>query len=341
MLLKVGQVASRSGLTVRTLHHYDSIGLLKPSARSDAGYRLYGRDDIARLHQIQALRRLGLALAEIGTMLASPDLPFATIVERQIDMLDQQIDQATTLRRRLQQLRGQLAEGRQPELADLLTNLELMSMYDKYFTPEELKELPFAQQDSAAQTEWPAIVKEVQALMEQGAASQSPQAQAVAMRWMKMLERDTKRNPQWLEKLNQMHAREPALQAETGLTPELSGFVQQAFGAARMALYAKYLTPEEVAFIRANAKDNWRHWPPLIGEARQHMAAGTAPDTPPMQDLARRWNAQFIASNGDSPATRAKIRAANEQEPDLLVGTWIDLELLAYMRSAMELLPPQ
>ena len=49
MLLKVGQLARRAGLTVRALHHYDSIGLLQPSARSDASYRLYDRDDIARL----------------------------------------------------------------------------------------------------------------------------------------------------------------------------------------------------------------------------------------------------------------------------------------------------
>lgn len=48
MMLKVGELARRSGLTVRTLHHYDSIGLLKPSGRSDAGYRLYNRDDVAR-----------------------------------------------------------------------------------------------------------------------------------------------------------------------------------------------------------------------------------------------------------------------------------------------------
>ncbi|MBI3283816.1 MAG: MerR family DNA-binding transcriptional regulator, partial [Burkholderiales bacterium] len=48
MLLKIGELASRSGLTVRTLHHYDQIGLLKPSARSEADYRLYDRADIAR-----------------------------------------------------------------------------------------------------------------------------------------------------------------------------------------------------------------------------------------------------------------------------------------------------
>lgn len=48
MKLKIGELAKRSGLTVRALHHYDSIGLLCPSARSEAGYRLYNRDDIAR-----------------------------------------------------------------------------------------------------------------------------------------------------------------------------------------------------------------------------------------------------------------------------------------------------
>lgn len=61
MPLKVGELARRCGLTVRTLHHYDQIGLLRPSARSDSGYRLYDRTDIARLHRIQVLRKLGLS----------------------------------------------------------------------------------------------------------------------------------------------------------------------------------------------------------------------------------------------------------------------------------------
>ncbi|CAJ3623314.1 MerR family transcriptional regulator [Burkholderia pseudomallei] len=70
MRLKIGELAKRCGLAVRTLHHYDAIGLLKPSARADNGYRLYDRNDIARLHPIQALRRFGLALADVGAYLA-------------------------------------------------------------------------------------------------------------------------------------------------------------------------------------------------------------------------------------------------------------------------------
>lgn len=89
-LLKVGELAKRSGLTVRTLHHYDEIGLLKPSGRSDGGYRLYDRADVERLHAIQALRSLGLALDDIGNLLSGDGASLPTIVERQLRALDVQ-----------------------------------------------------------------------------------------------------------------------------------------------------------------------------------------------------------------------------------------------------------
>src|ERR1041385_7125762 len=108
MMLKVGELARRSGLTVRTLHHYDSIGLLKPSARSDAGYRLYNRDDIARLHQIQALRSFGLTLAEVGVCLASLGAALAPVVDQQIRALTRQIARAEELRTRLTHLQRQM-----------------------------------------------------------------------------------------------------------------------------------------------------------------------------------------------------------------------------------------
>src|SRR6478735_6871402 len=65
----VGQVADVFGVTVRTLHHYDEVGLLVPSERSGAGYRLYTDGDLARLQQIVVYRRLELPLEEIATLL--------------------------------------------------------------------------------------------------------------------------------------------------------------------------------------------------------------------------------------------------------------------------------
>ena len=65
MLIQVGELARRAGMTVRTLHHYEQTGLLMPSARSTAGYRLYNLAAVQRLHMIKALTQTGLELATI------------------------------------------------------------------------------------------------------------------------------------------------------------------------------------------------------------------------------------------------------------------------------------
>src|SRR6476619_974040 len=71
--LTVGQVAERFGVTVRTLHHYDEVGLLSPSERSTAGYRLYTGQDVTRLQHVVVYRRLGFALEEIALLLEHPE----------------------------------------------------------------------------------------------------------------------------------------------------------------------------------------------------------------------------------------------------------------------------
>ncbi len=76
--LKVGDLARRTGLTVRALHHYDDIGLLKPSLRTESGHRLYTSGDVARLQQILSLRQIGFSLDEIQGCLDQPD--FAPLV---------------------------------------------------------------------------------------------------------------------------------------------------------------------------------------------------------------------------------------------------------------------
>lgn len=96
-MLRIGELAKRAGTTVRALHHYDSLGLLTPSARAPSGYRLYSAGDAARLHRIQALRHSGMPLADIGAYLAQPDAPLGDIVGRQIAALDRQMEQAAAL----------------------------------------------------------------------------------------------------------------------------------------------------------------------------------------------------------------------------------------------------
>jgi MerR family transcriptional regulator, thiopeptide resistance regulator len=93
--LTVGEVARRFGVTVRTLHHYDDIGLLRPSRRSEAGYRIYTAADLTRLSQITVYRRLGLPLDEITTLLAEGTV--VSHLQRQRDRVTSRLEEATAL----------------------------------------------------------------------------------------------------------------------------------------------------------------------------------------------------------------------------------------------------
>src|ERR1700744_1226873 len=70
--LTVGRVAGLAGVTVRTLHHYDEIGLVRPSARTGAGYRAYSAGDVERLREVLAYRRLGFGLREVAELVSDP-----------------------------------------------------------------------------------------------------------------------------------------------------------------------------------------------------------------------------------------------------------------------------
>jgi DNA-binding transcriptional MerR regulator len=113
--LTIGQLADASGVTVRTLHHYDRIGLLTPSERTRGGHRRYDAADVRSLYRIVALRQLGLSLTHIAGVLADtqsiPDL-----LQRQLDETTRAIQAHHTLLARLK--RGVAAAEHRPE--DLL-----------------------------------------------------------------------------------------------------------------------------------------------------------------------------------------------------------------------------
>ena len=86
MALTVSQVARLAGVSVRTLHHYDELGLLCPSGRSEAGYRLYEQDDLQRLQQVLFFKELGFPLEQIARILKDPafDLRAALLMQREL-----------------------------------------------------------------------------------------------------------------------------------------------------------------------------------------------------------------------------------------------------------------
>lgn len=91
----VSEVAELAGVTVRTLHHYDDIGLLAPSQRTAAGYRLYSREDLLRLQQIMFWRALGLPLGQIQQLLDDADYDRVDALTQQRAMLAEQLDEVS------------------------------------------------------------------------------------------------------------------------------------------------------------------------------------------------------------------------------------------------------
>lgn len=334
MLLTVGELARRCGMTVRTLHHYDAIGLLQPASRSGAGYRLYARADIERLHRIQALRQLGLSLTDIGTALSGPQQPLADVVDRQIAQIDRELTEAANLRERLVYLRTQLANGQSPDVADWLDTLELMTMYEKYFSPDELKALPLHTNPDVL-VEWSALISAVQSAMDRGATTDDADVQKLALRWMTMVERGTGNNPEFLMRLHAMNENEPAARAQSGITQALQTFVEESVVAARLAIFAQYLDVHDMERMRANYGKQMYAWPMLIADLRKAMEANTPASDLNVQQMAGRWMELFRAYAGDSPVTHARIREAYAREPNLRSGSAIDDALLGYVREAL------
>ncbi|MFI6375347.1 MerR family transcriptional regulator [Streptomyces sp. NPDC050546] len=97
MSYSVGQVAGFAGVTVRTLHHYDDIGLLVPSERSHAGHRRYGDADLDRLQQILFYRELGFPLDEVAALLDDPEADPRAHLRRQHELLTARIEKLSKM----------------------------------------------------------------------------------------------------------------------------------------------------------------------------------------------------------------------------------------------------
>ena len=114
MFIQVGELAKRAGITVRTLHHYEQTGVLLPSARSAAGYRLYNGGCSAPAYDPGA-GKSGLELAEIRDFLEQESLSLTELLDAQITLLDKQLRSIHTLRDRLVELRAGLLDDATPD----------------------------------------------------------------------------------------------------------------------------------------------------------------------------------------------------------------------------------
>lgn len=137
---RIGELARETGLTVRTLHHYDQLGLLSPLSRTEGGHRCYTSGDVRRLHRIVALRSLGISLEEIGTLLDGEPDPTG-LLRRQLDVVEERIRKASDLRARLLDVLNNLGRNAEPSARQLMQLIEETVAMNEPMTPEQFAEL--------------------------------------------------------------------------------------------------------------------------------------------------------------------------------------------------------
>ncbi len=227
-LLQIGEVARASGLTVRTLHHYDAIGLLVPSERSEAGYRLYGDGDVRRLYRILALRGMGFPLEEIAATLVREGEDPRPAVRRHLERIDEQLRLAGQLRARLTHILDVLDQTDEPSSDQFIDAIEVMTRMERYYTPEQLEQLDRRAEAlgeegmQRAQDDWAALIAEVDAERSAGTDPADPRLDPLVERWTGLIEQFTGGDPGIRSSLQTLYdtegperASHGALQAET------------------------------------------------------------------------------------------------------------------------------
>ena len=188
----IGELAKACGVTVRALHHYDEIGLLSAGQRTASGHRRYTEEDVRRLYRIRSLQMLGLPLAEIGAVLGTPadDMgSLRTLLERQLLHLRQHAEQVQAVQDRIRDLLSRIDGATMPVPEQFMATLEMITMLENYFTPEQRQELAGRRAElgsdsiEAAKVRWAALVEEGLKHVENGTPVSDPSIREWATAW--------------------------------------------------------------------------------------------------------------------------------------------------------------
>jgi len=228
--MKIGDLAKRTGISVRTLHHYDEIGLLEPF-RTAAGHREYGREEIVRLQQILSLKQSGFSLEEIGGLLERRDFDVRAVIDLHLARLREQIRARQDLCARLEAIAAHYPTATAEEF---IQAIEVMTMFEKYYTKEQLETLEQRRQMlgeermAAAPGEWTELMQNVRAHMRAGTDPKDPRVQELARKWRALIDEFTGGDPAIEESLRNMYKSETRFAEEQGVDAEMGEYIQKA-----------------------------------------------------------------------------------------------------------------
>jgi MerR family transcriptional regulator, thiopeptide resistance regulator len=239
MRITVKELASLAGISVRTLHYYDEIGLLKPASIRPNGYREYGDADVLRLQQILFYRELGLPLEEIKAIVTDPDFDVMRALQKHRHALDQRVGR---LRRLIQTVDSTLLHLKGEKEMSKKQLFEAFSEEEQEKYAAEAEQMYDPDIVRASQKKWKSYSQaEKQRIGEEGNAAYeaivaaipfgpgSPQAQAGVELWRKHMDYFWTPNPEQLVGLSELYNNDPRFKANFDkVDPRLAEFMREA-----------------------------------------------------------------------------------------------------------------
>ena len=211
--MRIQEFARETGVTVRTLHHYDRLGLLQPQ-RTPSGYRLYGERELLRLQRITVLKFIGCSLQEIKELVDRHPDDLRTTLDLQKEALERRRKTLDSALEAVERARTLLATSEEADWQSLKQIVETIEMEQnrewmkQYYTPEAQKKL--ASQDAGAveqgQKDWAVLLADCEQAVKEKLDPQSARAKQLVERWTQLVHAFTQGNREVAQGLNRFYA---------------------------------------------------------------------------------------------------------------------------------------
>ncbi|MEO0706871.1 MAG: TipAS antibiotic-recognition domain-containing protein [Cyanobacteria bacterium J06649_5] len=218
------------------------INLLAPSYRSESGYRLYGKADVVRLQQIVSLRQIGFSLEQIRDCLEQSEFSPHHVVQLHLSKIQSQIQLQQRLYTRLKAIALHLHATEAVSSQEFIQLIEATTMVDQYYTPEQQDYLNARREQvgedriQQVEAEWPQLMAEVRAEMAKGTDPASEVVQALARRWLGLIQEFTGDDAGVEQSLQTMYQQEGPESASQGAVVDPEGTVMWDFIGQAIAL---------------------------------------------------------------------------------------------------------
>ena len=319
---QVREFAELAGVTVKALHHYDRLGLLKPR-RTDAGYRMYAERDLERLEQIIALKFLGVPLKQIGAVLDRAALALPEALRLQCKALEEKQVLLARAIRAIRAAEEAIEPGKPADPAILKRIIEVIDMQNdievmkKYYSTEEAWEKRRRYYEEGPSEEWQELYRDVRAAIGEDPAGEK--AQALADRWLKLSVRAWTGDPDvqtdsttaWMDREHWPPAIKRRI-AEFHLE-EVVEFIQQAALSSRKKYFSEEAWAKLIEMRNRPAQDYSASWQRRVDLFRDIEASlGEEPASETAQALVVRWMAQMDTASGGDAGIKAGLMKAWE-----------------------------